>query len=287
MTTAEGTILSAEDRASFEENGYIHVKGLVPPEQCEAVVDAIFAFLRMDRSNPDDWYRPPLNPRGFVELYHHHTMWEVRQEPKLHQVFSELWGTEKLWVSLDRVGFKPPRNEQHLDYDDPGFIHWDADTSQWPLPFSLQGVLYLTDTAEDQGGWQGIPGIHRRFDEWVKTQPADRDPRNPDVESLERLGMPITRIAGQQGDMVIWVRALAHGNGHNVSGKPRFAQYITMSPAKEDDEEGRRARIESFERRVPPRSTSFKGDDRGWEQTQPAPRLTPLGQRLLGLDHWA
>ena len=90
----------------------------------------------------------------------------------------------------------------------------------------MQGVLYLTDTAEDQGGFQCVAGFHRLFDEWVKTQPKDRNPRQPDLAGLE-----VKSIAGKAGDLLIWHRLLAHGNGHNRSDKPRMAQYIAMLPA--------------------------------------------------------
>lgn len=273
--------LTDADRAFFDTNGYIKAEGLVPAELCAGVVDAIFDFLGMDPNNPSDWYREPHRTSGFVELYHHPAMWEVRQHPAVHQVFSELWGREDLWVSLDRVGFKPPPHPDHPEYDHPGFVHWDADTANWPLPFSLQGVLYLTDTSEDQGGWQGIAGFHRDFDEWVKTQPPDRDTRNPDLTGLE-----VTHVAGKAGDMIIWTRALAHGNGHNVTDQPRFAQYITMSPARLDDAEALAARLEAFRLRRPPQSAAFIGDSRGYEERMEEPRLTDLGKKLLGSEPW-
>jgi hypothetical protein len=253
----------------------------VPPELCDAVVGAIFDFLGMDPNDPEDWYHPPHKPSGFVELYHHATMWAIRQQPRLHEAFSQLWEEDKLWVSIDRVGFKPPRNEDHLDYDDKGFVHWDADTASWPLPFSLQGVLYLNDQTADQGCYQCVPGMHRMFDEWVKGQPADRDTRNPDLTGLE-----VRQIPANQGDMVIWVRALAHGNGHNVTDRPRFAQYITFSPARPEDEEALNERLASFNERHPLRRPAYTGDDRNWERDQPAPELTELGRKLLGLDRW-
>lgn len=274
-------ILSDTDRAFFDANGYIKIKGIVPEAMCAAVVDAIFDFLGMDPNDPEDWYREPHRTSGFVELYHHPAMWDVRQQPAVHELFSELWDQDELWVSLDRVGFKPPPHPDHADYDHPGFVHWDADSANWPWPFSLQGVLYLTDTSEEQGGWQGIAGFHRDFDEWVKTQPADRDTRNPDLTDLD-----VTHVAGKAGDMIVWTRALAHGNGHNVTDQPRFAQYITMSPAQPDDAKAVAARLEAFRLRRPPQSTAFIGDDRGYEDAMAAPQLTALGRKLLGDEAW-
>lgn len=273
-------IFSADEMAAFERDGYIVLREAVGPAGCEAVVDAIFSFLGMDPDDPGDWYREPHRTNGFVELYHHPSLWANRQNPRIYEAFEQLLGTDELWVSIDRAGFKPPPHVDHPDYDHKGFVHWDADTSTWPLPFSLQAVLYLTDTARDQGGYQCVPGMHRMFEEWVKTQPADRDPRNPNLDGLE-----VHQVEGKQGDLIIWTRALAHGNGHNISDTPRFAQYITMSPA-EDDEEERQRRIELFEQRRPPARTAFPGDPRGWEQEQPMAELTPLGRRLLGVDRW-
>lgn len=274
-------VLSDSEMEFFEENGYVVVRGAAPAEQCQAVVDAIFDFLGMDADDGDDWYHEPHRTSGFVEMYHHPSMWANRETPRVYEAFRQLLGEERLWVSFDRVGFKPPPHPDHPEYDHPGFVHWDADTSTWPLPFSLQGVLYLNDQSADQGCYQCVPGMHRAFEQWVKTQPADRDPRTPDLAGLE-----VRQVAAEQGDLVVWVRALAHGNGHNVSQTPRFAQYITMSPAREDDAEARGARIEQFEQRRPPPSTAFPGDARGWEQAQPAAQLSALGRRLLGLDRW-
>ena len=116
---------------------------------------------------------------GMVEIYQHQALWDNRQYPRLHQAFSEIWGTEKLWVSLDRANMKPPSRADKPDWQNEGMIHWDTDTSVPKVPFGVQGVLYLTDTSEDQGGFQCVPGFHNIFEEWVKTQPEDRDPRRP------------------------------------------------------------------------------------------------------------
>jgi hypothetical protein len=279
-------ILTPEDHAFFQENGYLLVRNVVPKENCDAVIDMIWDFLGLDRNDPEDWYRDPLPKGGMIEIYQHQAMWNNRQHPKLYQVFAELIGTEKLWVTMDRVNMKPPRHPAHPEYDHKGFTHWDVDTSDLSQikRFWVQGVLYLADTDADMGGFQCIPGFHRCLAEWIKTQPADRNPRVPDLNSLPP-GMKLTPIPGKGGDLVIWDRLLAHGNGHNVSDKPRFAQYIAMSPAREEDEEARQERIACWRERRPPKAPYFYGDPREPEFCSVA-ELTPLGRKLLGLDRW-
>lgn len=275
-------ILSPKDHAFFEENGYVVIHNAVPPENLDAVIQAIWEFLGMDPNDPEDWYREPLRPGGMVELYHHQSLWNNRQHPRVHQAFSEIFGTYKLWVSIDRVNLKPPRHPAHPEYDHKGFIHWDTDTSKLPQPFGVQGVLYLTDTDIDQGGFQCVPGMHRRLEEWIKTQPPDRDPRRPDLT-----GLNVTPIPGRAGDLVIWNRLLPHGNGHNVSDRPRLAQFITMYPVPADAEKARSERIRLWQERLPPSHPAFPGDPRRWEQKYGKPaKLTPLGRKLLGVDAW-
>ena len=215
-----------------------------------------------------------------VEMYQHQAIWDNRQHPRVHQAFAEIWGEEKLWVSLDRANMKPPAREDKPDWNNRGMIHWDLDTSQQPIQFGVQGVLYLTDTAEDQGGFQCVPGFNNTFEEWVKTQPEDRNPHHPDLTGLD-----VRSIPGKAGDLLIWHRLLAHGNGHNTSDKPRLAQYITMSPACTEDEAARQARVASWQERRP--MPNWPGDPRAWEkEKQQTAELTPLGKKLLGVDLW-
>ena len=283
-------VLSEADLTFFREQGYVVVPEAVPPANLQAVIDVIWDFLGADPDDPESWYRipprettgnvGPLSQSGMVEVYHHQALWDNRQHPRVYQAFVDIWGTPHLQVSLDRANMKPPVREDDPAWQHPGFIHWDLETDLDPVPFRVQGVLYLTDTSADQGGFQCVPGFPARFPEWVRTQPADRDPRVPDLTGLE-----VRSIPGRAGDLLIWNSLLPHGNGRNTSDRPRLAQYITMSPARPDDEEQRRERITAWRTRRP--ATGWPGDPRGWELRQPGPAtLTELGRRLLGLDPW-
>ena len=284
------TVLSKVDWAFWEENGYVIIPNAVPQENLDRMVEAIWWFLDMDPEDSETWYKhkpftrdnrcSPISAGGMVEMYQHQAIWDNRQHPRVYQAFAEIWGEEKLWVSLDRANMKPPAREDKPDWNNRGMIHWDLDTSQQPIQFGVQGVLYLTDTGEDQGGFQCVPGFNNTFEEWVKTQPEDRNPHHPDLTGLD-----VRSIPGKAGDLLIWHRLLAHGNGHNTSDKPRLAQYITMSPARTDDEAARQARVASWQERRP--MPNWPGDPRAWEkEKQQTAELTPLGKKLLGVDLW-
>ncbi len=276
------SLLTPADHTFFEENGYLLVPNVVPKENCEAVVAAIFDFLEMKPDDPEDWYRLPLKPGGMIEMYQNQALWTNRQNPRLYEAMTELRGTGRLWVSIDRVGFKPPQHPAHPEYDHKGFTHWDIDTSKPPLRFGVQGVLCLADTDADMGGFQCIPGFHRGLEEWIATQPPDRNPRMPDLT-----GLTVVPIPAKQGDFIVWNNILAHGNGQNVSKKPRFSQYISFHPAQENNAEARDRRIACWKNRLPPGNNIFPGDPREVEQKRYATaELTPLGRKLLGHDSW-
>ena len=270
--------LSPEQRAFWEENGYVIIPNAVPQENVTAVIDAIWEFLAVDRNDAEAWYQAPVSKAGMLEMYHHQALWNNRQYPQIYQAFADIWGTDELWVSFDRANMNPPARQPDWDYQ--GMYHWDIDTSLDPIPLMVQGVLYLADTPADGGGFQCTPGMHKRFYEWVKTQPADRHPYRPDPTGLD-----IQTIPGKAGDLLIWHSLLPHGNSRNRSTKPRLAQYITMSPP--GDEAVRAWRVQAWQNLQQPQHKAFPGDPRGWErQHYGAPVLTELGEKLLGARSW-
>jgi ectoine hydroxylase-related dioxygenase (phytanoyl-CoA dioxygenase family) len=269
-------------RAQIEKNGFAVVPNVVPKDLLKAVIEDIWRHVGADPNERESWYKPGIvASTGMVEMYHYQSMWNTRQHPRVHEVFAEIHGTKKLWVTIDRVNLKPPADPLHPEHDHRGFIHWDTDTSSYPdIPFQVQGVLALTDTDETMGGFQCVPELYRDLPEWIARQPSDRDARRPDLT-----GYSITRVPLKAGDLVVWATLLPHGNGHNVSDRPRLAQYITMNPA-EENEELLRTRIDCWRNNRPMPARSFPGDSRGIEARKPSAELTPLGRMLLGLDSW-
>ena len=277
-------VFTQKDHDFFEEQGYVILKNAVPQANLDALIRVIFDYMEAEPNEPESWYRSVKRGNGLVHLHQHQALWDNRQFPRVHQAFSELLGTEKLWVSLDRASLKPPLSPNHPEYQNHGFTHWDLDTTKLPDGLHVQGVMALTDTDETMGGFQCVPGFHKNLEAWIAEQPADRDPFYPDLARLPA-GMKVTPIPMKAGDLLIWNQILAHGNGRNTGSAPRLAQYITMGVANESDQKAREGRIEAWRMR----------EAEVWWRTEETAReaafseqaiLTPLGRKLLGLDLW-
>ncbi len=280
-------VLSEADWRFWIENGYVVVKNAVPRENAERLAALLWEFEEKDPNDPATWYAPPraemrmkeLIGSGMVELYNHPYEWDNRQHPRVYDAFVDIWGTEKLWVTIDRANLNFPMRPGH---EFKGFIHWDYDPETKPV--NVQGVLALADqTDENMGGFQCVPELYRNYETWKLTQPADRDRFKPDVT-----GLPLVKVKLEAGDLLIFNSLLAHGIRPNLTqDKVRIAQYISMMPAQEDDEALRQWRVTSWRDRKAPEGYAFPGDPRNWEQTRyPTAELTELGKKLLGLEKW-
>ncbi|MDE8603007.1 phytanoyl-CoA dioxygenase family protein [Marinomonas sp. RSW2] len=279
-------VLSKAQFRHWQEKGYVVIPNAVSASDVKDTVDFLWEFQEMSPSNPDSWYAPQrlahamteLNNSGMVEAYHHQVLWNNRQAQRVYDSFVDIWDKEALWVTIDRANLNPP-NRAGREFS--GFIHWDSDTSQTPLPISVQGVLALSDTDEETGGFQCVPELYRDLAVWRESQPLDRNPFKPDLTGYQAESVPM-----KAGDLLIFNGLLPHGIRPNTSNRVRLAQYISMSPAMADDSV-RDWRLDCFEQKSTPMGYAFPGDPRKWEREKyTAATLTTLGERLLGRRPW-
>ncbi|NNF35795.1 MAG: phytanoyl-CoA dioxygenase [Saprospiraceae bacterium] len=282
-------VLSMEDWNFWRHNGYIIIKKAVSREQAQETAAFLWEFEEKDPNNASTWYTPPraemqmkeLAGTGMVEVYNNQRLWNNRQVQRVYDAFVDIWGTEKLWVTIDRANLNFPIRP---GYSYKGFIHWDYDPDTKPQ--QVQGVLALADqTDENMGGFQCIPWLYRNFDTWKLTQPEDRNKFQPDISGLED---KLVKVPLEAGDLLIFNSSTPHGIRPNHSKeKVRIAQYISMMPAQEDNEALREWRINSWKNRIAPEGYAFPGDPRNWEETKyETAELTELGKKLLGLEEW-
>lgn len=268
-------ILTETQKRTFAEDGVLVVPDVVPEQLCRAVIDEIERFCEIDPAVPTTWYQARFAGHGIVPVHHAQALWDVRQHPAVHAVFSDLYAREDLWVSMDRLSFKPPHSAQTENWrTEP--LHWDCDPWQFSGP-SLQGLVYLTDTDETQGAFCCGVDVFRDLPAYLARHANDPDRRHPSAA--------VTGFGGRAGSLLVFNRLMPHSSLPNRSDAPRFVQYVTMQPAGDDAE--RTARIEAWQSKIPP----------DWAIRQHVPQqqipepgaaatLTALGRQLVGLDRW-
>ena len=271
------------------KNGYIIIKNAISKKEAFETANFLWEFENKQSNDQSTWYTKEraemkmkeLAGTGMVEVYNNQYLWNNRQKKRIYDAFVDIWGTKKLWVTIDRANLNFPIKKGYK-YD--SFIHWDYDPGTKPQ--NIQGVLALSDqTDKNMGGFQCIPWLFRNYETWKKTQKKDRDKFQPDITGIED---KIIKVPLEAGDLLIFHSCQPHGIRPNLSkNKVRIAQYISMMPAEEENESLKKWRINSWKKRIAPEGYAFPGDPRKLEKIKyKTAKLNSLGKKLLGINKW-
>lgn len=217
--------LSAKDMDFWHDNGYIVIRNAIPAGQCAAAREAIWAYLGANPNDAATWYEPHNGKKGMMlAFFQHPALIANRQSAIIRQCYRQLYGNSDIYLLVDKVSYNPPETDSYSFTGSP--LHWDV-SLQPPIPFELQGLLYLTDVSAADGAFHCVPGFHKKIDEWINGLPKDTDPREAALSQLEPVAIP-----GAAGDLVIWHPALPHCATANKGTVPRMVQYIAYKPIK-------------------------------------------------------
>ena len=109
---------------------------------------------------------------------------------------------------------------------------------------------------------------------WLKSLPEGAAPAEQDYLAMRGpSGKGLTRVGAEAGDLVIWQTTLPHYAAVNIGDAPRVAQYITMGPApQQQDEKARADRIKFFDGRL---AGNGNADTDAGKASTPLPLLPP------------
>jgi len=215
--------LSPADLRFWEEYGYLVLRGAVPRQQCAAVQSAIWSYLDASPDDSASWYRPHRGKSGMMLKFSDHPTLEAnRASARIRQAYEQLYGTDALFKTIDKVGFNPPETAHYRFAG--SALHWDV-SLRLPIPLQLQGLLYLGDCTERDGAFHCVPGLHRELGQWISKVPAGIHPREWALRDLAP-----SPVAGEAGDFIIWHQALPHCATPNRGQFPRMVQYLTYLP---------------------------------------------------------
>ncbi|RYJ40948.1 Phytanoyl-CoA dioxygenase [Flavobacterium anhuiense] len=216
-------VLSEQDLEFWNQNGYVIVKNAISKEDCEDTQKAIWEYLKMDPNNKESWYDRHENQKGLMlNFSDHETLNRNRLSPRIKKAYEQLYKTTKIYKTIDKVSFNPPETENFNFLGSP--LHWDMSLKK-PMPFGLQGLLYLTDCGPDDGAFNCVAGFHNQIDQWLDELEPHEKPREKALQTLQA-----KPIIGEAGDFIIWHQALPHCATPNKGEKPRMVQYLTYLP---------------------------------------------------------
>ncbi|MDP5138006.1 phytanoyl-CoA dioxygenase family protein [Rheinheimera baltica] len=222
------SVLSEQQLAFWQQQGYLVIPGVLTAEQCAQSQAAIWHYLKATPEHPHSWYQHlDLCEKIMLPLFRHPALDANRKVPLIRQVFEQLWQRTDLVMSTDRVSFNPP---QTAEWRFPGpDLHWDMPL-RVPVEFATQGLIYLTDTTEQQGAFCCVPGFHLQAEDWINSQ----NKTEFELQQQQWADWPVKAIAAKAGDLIVWHHALPHGASTNTTNTPRMVHYINCYPIKSE-----------------------------------------------------
>lgn len=283
-------ILSETDLEFWRENGYVIAREAITREQADLTAQALCDYTGIDLDCPKTWYENSNLQSMMVEIYHHQALWNNRQDPRVYEAFRQVWQEKELWVSVDRASINVPSQKKRVR--EPR-LHWDINFNEPPLKFAVQGMIYLTDTAENQGAFMCVPGFHKELETYISNLTLlEKLKTRVTWAGLKRIDWPkkndlnamgAKRISARAGDLIIWHRFLPHVASRNTASHPRLAQYVSFSLADEKNEAERERRINIWQQSLQGLGTNIVGQE---YQNGDRAILTALGRKILGVDSW-
>eukprot|EP00039_Didymoeca_costata_P008747 m.115730 g.115730 ORF g.115730 m.115730 type:complete len:373 (+) comp14214_c0_seq8:67-1185(+) len=174
----------------------------------------------------------------------------TRTSPRMHDVWSHVFGSRRLWSSVDAFGTMratkqiPSLNtstvEDRPDWEVALKPHWDCNPWRYQREVDkgrsrmYQGLVALVDSTEEVGGFCVVPGTSKHLPIWLARMPepngSGRLKSFHPTDSCFRERMQ--RVPVRKGDLVIWDTGSVHGNYRNTSSTTmRLCLYVRYMPA--------------------------------------------------------
>ncbi len=272
-------VLSDEEIAHFQEQGYVLVKGVLSREEAQRYRHLILDMVPRDLTIPPHWHAnagriKPMREDG-KQSFETPELLSLLSNERLYSAAVQLLGDHRLRAFDASLGITM-RNDSgkgagasilsqtpHLDCTVP------ADTA---FLFTLEevqvgGCYYFTDVAPTGGGIHVMPGGHRWVEETVRAHGGGLSGRQL-YNNWKRLeGLETVEVTGEAGDFALLHHLMPHAASHNRLPTARVAQFTRFTRADH------------------PHSPQQPAEPGRWSPEQLG-AMTPLGRRLLGVDPW-
>lgn len=214
----ERASLSPDAISFYQQNGYIHVPGLLTPDEAAGYRAELHALA--ERMGPTDGTWASMKDAG-TSLTHAHdvhfrsaAITRLLVDPRLTRIAQAIIGPN-VQLHHNKFFIKPPERgsafPMHQDY--PYFPHRDHSM--------IAVIIHFDDAPEEKGCLRVYPGSHR-----LGPLPAVGADHHQPGDLYPLAGA--TPIPAKAGDAIFFSYLLVHGSGLNLSDEPRTTLLIQL-----------------------------------------------------------
>lgn len=304
----------------LEDRGYMVIPDVVDSATCDKLMAGLKHWLveigtGVNFKDRSTWRSAqlPYSIHNIFQQYqagHIPPVWELRQDERVVQVFSDMWNTpaRDLLTSFDGFCLRPPHEwlgrKGHVPgKTDGNWYHYDQ--GNYTGRHTIQGFITLEDQDKYDAPLMVIDKSHlhhSRFfqqfpgkkGDWIKFDDKELDwvLSQPDAKEV--------RVAAKKGSMVLWDSRTAHCAGQAIDGRPvprwRGVIYTCYAPRKLASAKDLVKKVQAFEDmrttnhhpaqniHLFPARPRWGKDPSEFKLRQKPVDLTPLGRRLAGFD---
>ncbi len=305
-------------KETIDKYGVAIIPGVLKDDELTQMNNGMWDYLEhvsqkfaipIDRNNSETWVE-------YLKLYPKHSMllqqygvghsqfvWDIRQNPKVVNIFSELWNVknDELITSFDGASFHFPPEDTHRGWYRQTWYHTDQSYLR-PDFECIQS--WITGYDVDEGDatlafMENSNNYHKEFQETFNINDKSDWYRHTREEQsfYEKKGCTEKRIKCKAGDMVLWDSRTIHCGTEPLKNrkhkKLRNVIYICMKPRKFATNANLNKKQKAFnELRMtthsPEKSKLFPKNPRTYGGPLPniteisKPILTELGMKLAG-----
>lgn len=250
----------------LEELGYCVIPQLLSSTEAEQLTERVWHEF-IERAWPDcrmedrtSWKEtfPIHNPYGIFSgpAGQIQVMWDLRQDPRIVNIFAQIWNTDDLIVNMDGLSFMcPPEIREgyvepwphvdqailrrqdtvtHNNTPPPNFV---SESLLKTEPYTIQGQFLFEESSEGDGGFYCIPKSHLRFTEFAPQLQAINALKMSEEETnrakkqflyaffdscMDECGdrYEMKQITAPRGSLILWDSRTVHWNQHADKGRP-------------------------------------------------------------------
>ncbi|KUI66788.1 hypothetical protein VM1G_02266 [Cytospora mali] len=267
--------LNPEWQQKLERDGFAVIPNRIPLEDCAEFREEALSWLekfphgfkRDDRSTWTSEHLPWSIKGGLYARYaigHEAFVWKIRSQPKIIEVFAQLWDTDDLIASFDGMNVTLPVNEKTGRTDiqpNEAWPHMDQNPRNYDHFELYQGIANLAPNGPDDGGLVVIKGSHLLHEERFAAIGGFRAEQDAgekenlyhftadDVAWYKTRGCEEIKVCAEEGDLIVWDSRLIHWNSSPVGEQIRFTTYVCYCPRSLMSEEGLARKLELFKAR--------------------------------------